>query len=300
MRAAVHISFFYREKSKDDKWANVHEKFPYLKKIIEEYNNYPLDVDIFIHSNKLFDKELIGYINYTNGTISVVKHNLNKYFLYKGKNYYLTWASRKLLAKQKDSYDVFLYQEDDIFIPKEAFNYWLEEKDKCLSKNFNLGFLRLEIKDDEEYVSDLIEKLNNKIFLDDKEYIINDSNPYCAFWVYDKEEFNRWVDSEFYNLKRIHGHGSIVSKKLEKIGLNLFPNVRYLVYSYKNKRPDSAMEASAIGLNGLRTGWYDKTLIPIRDGYIDSNCKVYHLSNYYAHEHETEMGTIKFEDIINI
>ena len=60
------------------------------------------------------------------------------------------------------------------------------------------------------------------------------------------------------------------------------------------------MEASAIGLNGLRTGWYDKTVIPIRDEYIDSNCKVYHLSNYYAHEHETEMGTIKFEDIINI
>ena len=52
--------------------------------------------------------------------------------------------------------------------------------------------------------------------------------------------------------KKIHGYGAIVSKKLEKLGLNKFPTLRYIIYSFKNKRPDSAMEASAIGINGLR------------------------------------------------
>ena len=36
MKLAVHITFFYRDKNKTDRWANVDQKFPYLKKIIDE------------------------------------------------------------------------------------------------------------------------------------------------------------------------------------------------------------------------------------------------------------------------
>ena len=54
----------------------------------------------------------------TNGTLKIVKHNLNKYILFKEKNYYLTWASSKIIKKQRDKYDFFIYQEDDILIPK--------------------------------------------------------------------------------------------------------------------------------------------------------------------------------------
>jgi len=298
MKLAVHISFFYRNQNKSDRWASANTKFPYLKKIIEEYNKYPLEVDIYIHTNRLFDLNRIDYSPYKNGKVSLVKHNLFKYSLFKGKNYYLTWASRKLLSLQRNQYDFFLYQEDDIFIPKNTFIYWLNNKDECLNNNSNLGFLRIEIKNDEEYISDLTEKLTKEKYINGNKYIINDINPYCAFWIYDKKELNNWIKSKFWDLKNIHGRGAIVSKKLEKIGLNNFPLLRYLLYSYRNKRPDNVMEASAIGINGYSVNWYKKTVIPIKNGHVDPDCRVYHLSNYYANESGTNMGTIKFAHII--
>ena len=60
------------------------------------------------------------------------------------------------------------------------------------------------------------------------------------------------------------------------------------------------MEASAIGINGLRVNWYINTLIPLKDGYLDYDCKVFHLSNYYANETETLMGSIKFKNILDL
>ena len=101
-------------------------------------------------------------------------------------------------------------------------------------------------------------------------------------------------------MKKIHGYGALVSKKLESLGLNRFPTLRYIVYSYKNQRPDSAMEASAIGINGLIVNWYTNTLIPLKDGYLDMDCKVFHLSNYYANEKDTLMGSIKFDEILDL
>ena len=38
--------------------------------------------------------------------------------------------------------------------------------------------------------------------------------------------------------------------------------------------------------------------IPIKNGNVDPDCRVYHLSNYYANESGTNMGTIKFAYII--
>jgi len=299
MKLAVHITFFYRDEKLDDRWTNAKDKFPYLRKIINEYNQYPLKVDIFIHTNKKFNLLDLKYNTYTNGKIQLIKHNLYKYSLFKGKNYYLTWASRKTIKKQRNEYDFFIYQEDDIFIPLNAFNYWQTNKQDCLKNNLNLGFLRIELKDEIEYVSDLDMKIDKLMNLDKREYVINDVNPYCAFWIYDKTELNKWIKSKFWDLKNIHGKGAIVSNKLEKIGLNNFPILRYLIYSYKNKRPDSAMEASAIGINGLNLGWYKNTVLPIKNSNVDPDCRIYHLSNYYANEYETNMGTIKFDEIIS-
>ena len=298
MKLAVHITFFYRDEKLDDRWTNAKDKFPYLKKIINEYNQYPVNVDIYIHTNKRFDLLDLKYDEYKNGKIQLIKHNLYKYSLFKGKNYYLTWASRKTIKRQRNDYDFFIYQEDDIFIPINAFKYWQTNKGDCLKNNYNLGFLRIELKDEIEYVSDLDMKIDKIINLDKKEYVINDVNPYCAFWIYDKTELNKWIESKFWDLKNIHGKGAIVSNKLEKIGLNNFPFLRYLAYSFKNKRPDSAMEASAIGINGLNLGWYKYTVLPVKNNKVDNDCRVYHLSNYYANEYDTKMGTIEFDKII--
>ena len=48
------------------------------------------------------------------------------------------------MEKQKNSYDFFVYTEDDILFTKKNFEYWKKYKDQCLSKKFNLGFVRVE------------------------------------------------------------------------------------------------------------------------------------------------------------
>ena len=60
------------------------------------------------------------------------------------------------------------------------------------------------------------------------------------------------------------------------------------------------MEASAIGINGLNLGWYKNTVILLDKKHLNEDpVRVYHLSNYYANEYETNMGTIKFDEIIS-
>ena len=58
------------------------------------------------------------------------------------------------------------------------------------------------------------------------------------------------------------------------------------------------MEASAIGINGLNLNWYKHTVILLDKNNLNEDCRVYHLSNYYANEYETNMGTIKFDELI--
>ena len=109
-------------------------KKSYLKDLIEEYNSYPINVDIFIHSNKYKISEL-EQINYTNGNIKIIKYFLNiKYLLYSNRGYYLTWAPRNFIKKQLKNYEIFIFSEDDILIPKSAFNYWLKYKDRLFSE----------------------------------------------------------------------------------------------------------------------------------------------------------------------
>ena len=46
---------------------------------------------------------------------------------------------------QKNNYDIFIYSEEDILFTKKNLNYWNKYKDKCINKNYNLGFLRVEV-----------------------------------------------------------------------------------------------------------------------------------------------------------
>ena len=189
MKAAAHIVFKFKK-----------DRIAYLQSIIKEFEKYPFFVDVFIHSDKKLDTNLT-FDQYSNGKIILKKLNLRKYFIYKGWKYRLAFSARKLLAKQKDEYDIFIYLEDDILIPKEAIDYWLTYKDLCISQNYNLGFLRVEKKNGEEYLTDLTIKLNKTLKIDDNKFIINDKSPYSAFWIYDKDEFKKWVESDLYNLK---------------------------------------------------------------------------------------------------
>ena len=288
MNAVAHIAFKFRK-----------ERIEYLKLITSEFNKYPFNVDVFIHSDKKFD---IDYLNeeYNNGTIVLKKHNLRKYFLYKGWKYRLTFTARKLIAKQKENYDIFIYLEDDILIPLNAIKYWLSNKDLCIENNLNLGFLRIEVKNKVEYLSDITQKINKTIDLDDKKFVINNRTPYTAFWIYDKSEFNKWVKSDFYDLKIIHGYKRKNSRLLKFLKLSWSKNLQYLIYDWQHKRIDSVMEANAYGLAHPDLNWYENTIIKLENNKIDKNCRVYHLANTYVNENETDLGTLKIEDLLDI
>lgn len=287
MNGVAHIVFKFRE-----------ERIEYLKLIVEEFENYPFKVDVFIHCDKKLKSNLV-IKNYKNGQIFIKTHNLKKYILYKGWKYRLTFKARESISKQANNYDIFIYLEDDILIPKNAINYWLKYKNLCLQNKLNLGFLRIEVKDGTEYLSDLTSKLNNEIQINNIKFIINDLNPYTAFWIYDKKEFKKWLNSDYYDLKKIHGFNNKNSRVLKFLHLDSINYLQYLIYDRKHKRIDSVMEASAFGLAYPGLKWYENTVIKLENNKVDRDCLVFHLSNNYVNENITSMGTLKLEDLVD-
>ena len=248
MKITKHISFYYIE-----------NRICYLNKIICETNKYDFITDLYIHTNsESLKKE--NFSTYTNGNITIIYHDLKDIH-----PYYLTWKCRDLLKTQKNYYDIFIYTEDDILIPFGAILYWLEYSKKLIKYGCNLGFVRIETKDNEEYITDLPGiKLQSTVNLDNIDYCVNNINPYCAMWIYNKEEFNKFVDSKYYDINNIHGY--------------------------------EIREKSAIGLHGCMTDWYKGTLIPLIDNKLNEKCKIYHLPNNYVTNPNCNFATIKFTE----
>jgi hypothetical protein len=252
MKITKHITFYYLEK-----------RIYCLNKIIDETNNYKFITDIFIHTNNYnFTTEFLN--KYTNGSINIIYHDLTDI-----NPSYLTWKCRDLLYKQKNDYDIFIYIEDDILVPFKAIEYWLYYNEYLINMNYNLGFVRIEFDvNNQEYITDLYgQKLDKIIDINNKNFCINDKNPYCAFWIYNKNEFNKFVNSSYYDMNNILNYG--------------------------------ICEKSAIGLHGLDCNWYKATVIPIINNTLIESCKIYHIPNNYITNNNNLFATIKFSDAIH-
>jgi hypothetical protein len=262
MKIVKHISFYYLE-----------ERIKYINRIIDETNKYEYTTDIFIHTNneKLLEN---SFNNYTNGSIKVIYHDLSNIH-----PFYLTWKCRDLLQEQKNDYDAFIYIEDDILVPYKAIKYWLEYNEKLIEMNYNLGFLRVEIENNDEYLSDLHgeqHKFDTIINLQDTKYCVNNKNPYCAFWIYNKNEFNNFVNSKYYDINNISMYN--------------LPNY--------DGRYNGIREVSAFGLHGICNYWYKNTLIPIINNKLIEDCKIYHMPNNFVANKTNQFATIKFDEAI--
>lgn len=219
---------------------------------------------LFIQIIKIYKKNILN--NYTNGSINIIYHDLSHI-----NPFYLTWKCRDLLKQQRNTYDIFMYIEDDMLVPYKAIQYWLKYNEILLEKNYNLGFVRIEVKDGIEYITDLPKvKLDTFINLDDKTYCVNNKNPYCAFWIYNKNEFNNFVNSKYYNINNILGYNNDIRAK------------------------------SAFGLHGLNTPYYKNTLIPIVNNKLIEECKIYHMPNNYVSNIKSPFATIKFNESLKI
>lgn len=248
MKITKHISFYYIE-----------NRICYVNEIIHETNKYEFYTDLFIHTNSTTLKKE-SFDKYTNGTINIICHDLSNIH-----PFYLTWKCRDLLKEQETDYDIFIYTEDDMLIPFNAILYWLKYNKKLITRNYNLGFLRIEIEDNEEYVTDLPgKKLNSNLILDNNNYCINNINPYCAMWIYNKNEFNKFINSKYYDINNIPGY--------------------------------ETREMSAIGLHGDKNYWYKGTLIPLIHNKLHEDCRIYHLPNNYVTDKRNNWATVKFKD----
>ena len=251
MKITNHISFFYIE-----------SRLNYINQIINETNSYKYTTDIFIHTNS-DNLKIDSLIEYNNGTLNIIVHDLTNI-----NPFYLTWLCRKLLYEQRELYDIFMYIEDDILVPMDALQYWLDYNQKIIANNYNLGFLRIETKDNQEYITDLHgEKFDKILNIDNDKYCINDKNPYCAFWIYNKNEFNKFVNSKYYNINNILNYG--------------------------------IRESSAIGLHGVSTEWYKYSIIPLINNKLIESCKIYHMPNNYVNDN-TLFATVNFKDAIEL
>ena len=252
MKITKHISFYF-----------IIDRIIYINNIIDATNKYEYTTDIFIHTNNIDLQERM-LNNYTNGYIKIIYHDLSNI-----NPFYLTWKCRELLQQQRNEYDIFMYIEDDILVPYKAIQYWLEYNQILLEMNYNLGFVRIEVEDGIEYITDLFgEKFDTIIDLNETKYCVNNKNPYCAFWIYNKNEFNNFVNSKYYNINNIRGY-----------------DIR---------------EQSAIGLHGIYTHYYKNTLIPIVNDKLIEECKIYHMPNNYVLNKNSSFATIKFNEAVKI
>ena len=254
-KIVVHISFFQAKK-----YYQNHNKIINLRKIIENYLKISKNLDIYIHSNKAI-------------TLKSNKHIIKRIYNLKNQHpFYLSWKFRKEMEKQKNSYDFFVYTEDDILFTKKNFEYWQKYKDQCLTNKFNLGFVRVEDnKSKGLYLVDIFYSLYKYIFINDNKYFINDVNPYCAFWIYDQIEFKKFINTKIWKFNW-------------KKNYQAFGDIRAM---------------AAMGMHGINMPKYRKTIIPVNKfNKIDPGSVIFHLETKYSVTKHGP-GSLKLKNLIN-
>ena len=202
---------------------------------------------IFVHSNKKFKG---------NKNIKFFYYDFNKI---KEHPYKLTWFCRKIMENQKNKFDVFIYSEDKILFTKKNFRYWLDHKDLCIKNDYNLGFLRYEIKNKTFYSDDQVAKSKYYVNLLNKKYIVP-QNTSCAIWIYDKKEFKNFIKTKYWKFdwKWVTISGVLLIREMSMIGWH------------------------AVNMNGIDMNRYIATIIPLKKGQLDKNSFIRDLSNNIA------------------
>jgi len=255
MDIAIHITFYYIE-----------NRIEYIKRILQNLSAIPHNIKVFIYSNRRFnlisnyrniDIELIPFIFLDNRRrLKFLYRFIPLFFRQHIDPYYLAWKNRIYVKGLIDRYDVQIYMEDDIGFTNDSFKYWMEYKEICKKNNFNLGFLRFEVdvNNNRLLCTDLCRAPRKTVNIDDQLFLLNDVNVYCGFWIYDREELKKFVETREWD--------------------------------FKFNRYD-VREKAAIGWHGVDMTRYKGTVIPLKitanNTYvIHDGCKVHHFPNNYV------------------
>ena len=260
MSISIHIPFYNPNPEKKEGHRNL-RRFDYLKENIENLKTLSIKNDIFVHAHNEFldDKKLDARI---------IKHQINDNDLDKG---YLTWKCRSLMEEQKNDYEYFCYLEHDIKFSEVNLQYWLKYQDQLNKKKYHLGFLIYEKNnsDNLNYSIHIVRKLNKYLNIEGKKFVINDLENYCCFWIYNKDQFHKFLRSKWWSFKK-RAH-----------------NFRH---NY------GITERSSIGFHSFNMNYFKATLLPEIDNQPDPNCFLEHMTNNY-YEKFSEFKNQNYMDI---
>jgi hypothetical protein len=291
MKIAKHISFFYIE-----------SRIQYLNTIIGEANKYLYETDIFIHTN-FAGFNIDGLLLYTNGRLTAIYHDLT------GINpFLLTWGCRDLLKSQKNDYDIFMYIEDDILVPNRAIKYWLEYNKPLIRENYNLGFVRIEVDENGmEYITDTQygSHLTETVVINGQRFCINDKFPYCAFWIYNKDEFHRFIESGYYDIQQcVLPEFSRLAREYSAWGLHhlSYQNYKSTVIPFfpdsensENNKPVKPLKIPPLRSTFLNDTPTECVILNVQRYKLTDCCKIYHLPNNYINS--WYYCKIRFDDV---
>lgn len=126
------------------------ERFDYFWKVYENISkNYKGTVDIIIDTNSPY---LYHSVKLENVTIFLHENMAHPF--------HLTMKHREHFAMEIDNYNTFYYSEEDMLLPYENYLSY-HEKFKFMYPKYVPSFIRIEYKDGQEYVSDVIKQHNS-------------------------------------------------------------------------------------------------------------------------------------------
>jgi hypothetical protein len=184
----------------------------------------------------------------------------------------LTWAHRKHMAGALESFDYFMYLEDDIYVPSQTFAAWLRRAESIDQRGFIHGFLRVEFDFTGDPVSSDWRRVANRptaIDVDGTRYI-RPAWFYQACWVYSRATLQRFVRTAAWT-RGFHAWSSVVREHRHTGAANY------------------TREFSAFGMACAAPG-RPRVLLPVNaQGQVLPDAWVFHLPNTYAQHPELKL-----------
>ncbi len=163
------------------------EREKYLELVVENLQKYEMQVDIIVDTN-----------------VHVNEYSLkNEYKVFSHYNlkhpFHLTWMHRQHILDNINNYDYFAYLEDDILLPYENFKHYIDNFD-LLWPGFVPGFVRVEKKDGEQYLTDINRKPTEKEIIEvENRFFVDFGFPqnYHGFWIMPQQALKETLKNDF-------------------------------------------------------------------------------------------------------
>jgi len=246
----VHIAFHF-----------VPHRWKYLERVLVGLGEFEIDqVSVVIDSNTNDVSEYLKNLSLPKQcSVRVDVHtNLSHPFN-------LTWAHRKHMEGALESFDYFMYLEDDIHVPWRTFAAWLRRAEAVSRKGFIHGFLRIESDlAGNSMSSDWRRAVRQPVAMEiDGVKYIRPEWFYQACWVYSRSTMQRFVGTAAWT-RGCHPWSSVIRAHRHS-GASTY-----------------AREFSAFGMACASPG-RARVLLPVDDdGKIPTDAWVWHLPNNYA------------------